>query len=147
MLTVVVSARFFKLCWSSPHFFKNRFHLDSIKFILPNQQRHFSVLILLNFSATINTGSLPMLVEMLISLSSYLASYYSFFGAGLTSVLSSRFSYSAVFVAYLFIWISDRYLKLISPKKRLLIPTLHTPQPPFSQYSHLSEWYHHLSNT
>lgn len=53
----------FKTFLLSPHFFKNRFHLDSIKLILPNQHRHFSVLILLNLSATINTGGLPMLLK------------------------------------------------------------------------------------
>ena len=60
--------RFLKIFLISSHFFKNRFHLDSMKFILPNARGHFSVLILLNLSAKINTVRLPTIVEMLISL-------------------------------------------------------------------------------
>ena len=59
---------FFKFFWSLHILFKNRFHLDSMKFILPKVHGHFSVLILLNLSAKINTVRLPMIIEMLISL-------------------------------------------------------------------------------
>lgn len=117
-------------------FLKNRFHLDSIKVILPNQHGYISALFLLK-SLSNNQYREPSHVEMLISLVfpiSYLASYFSFFFAGLTSVLSFKFIHSAVYLTFVFTWIFYRYLKLTTFKKEVsdFNPPYFFLNPPFS---------------